>query len=132
MAARQATRRIRQPQMQQLIESHERCIVAAESGDHDSFINANKIFHETIIVSSRNRILIEQIRSVGTLTAVYRRYITHQSGRMLTSVREHQSILDAIGQHVSLLGEGLSDLLRDLADDDVSEKKMQPNYTPFF
>ena len=66
--------------------------------------------------------LREQMRSARLLTP-YRRQITFQPGRMLSSIREHEDILDAIRngdheraaslmrKHVNTLAIGVSDFL---------------------
>jgi DNA-binding GntR family transcriptional regulator len=124
MAARQAARRMRPDQRQRLEKTHLTCAVRAEAGDHEGFYRENLLFHEIISEGSQNRVLQEQIQAVAGLTATYRRFVTYRPGRMLSSIPEHEAITRAIlrgdgeaacqlmRQHVNLLGEGLSDLLR--------------------
>jgi DNA-binding GntR family transcriptional regulator len=129
MAARQAARRMRPDQRQRLEETHAACAARAEAGDHEGFYRDNQVFHEIIAEACQNRVLQEQVRAVSGLTAAYRRFVTYRPGRMLSSIPEHASIMQAIlrgdgegasllmRQHVNLLGEGLSDLLRYLEED---------------
>ncbi|MGA7325368.1 MAG: GntR family transcriptional regulator [Rhodomicrobium sp.] len=124
MAARQAARRISADQSRRLEQSHAQCAIFAQAADHEGFYRENIVFHEIIAESSRNRVLGEQLSAVSGLTAAYRRAVTYQPGRMLGSIPEHEAIMQAIiggdgeaacqlmRKHVSVLGEGLSDLLR--------------------
>jgi len=132
MAARQAARRITADQRRRLEQSHEACAMLAQAADHERFYRENFVFHEIIAESSRNRVLCEQVRAVSGLAAAYRRAVTYQPGRMLGSIPEHEAIMQAIfrgdgeaacqlmRQHVNLLGEGLSDLLRYLEQEPLA------------
>lgn len=134
MAARQAARRIRPHQREQLIASHERCTAFVEANDAEGFYIENLRFHALVLEASHNRILKEQMGTVRALTAPYRRYVTHQPGRMKGSITEHGNVIQAIlasdgdaaaqmmRDHVNLLGDGLSDLLHLMA----SEKEAMP------
>ena len=135
MAARQAARRIRPHQRKQIVESHERCSALAEANDAEGFYVENLRFHALILEASHNRILKDQMGTVRALTAPYRRYVTHQPGRMKASIIEHGNVVQAIlagegdaaaqmmRDHVNLLGDGLSDLLHLMA----SEKEAMPS-----
>ncbi|SFQ81761.1 DNA-binding transcriptional regulator, GntR family [Nitratireductor indicus] len=127
MAARQAARRILPEQREQLVESHERCAVLVAANDAEGFYVENLRFHALVLEASHNRILKDQMGTVRALTAPYRRYVTHQPGRMKASIVEHGNVVQAIlagdgdvaaevmRDHVNLLGEGLSDLLHLMA-----------------
>lgn len=133
MAARQAARRIRAEQRQELLRSHELCTACAEASDPEGFYEENLRFHAIVLDASHNRVLKDQIGTVRALTAPYRRYVTFQPGRMKASVPEHGAIVEAIingdgdeaarlmREHVNLLGEGLSDLLHLMASDENGE-----------
>ncbi|MBN8957506.1 MAG: GntR family transcriptional regulator [Rhizobiales bacterium] len=123
LASAQAARRIRSEQRTRLEAAHEVCAAAAKARDVDAFYEANLEFHETISVASHNRILHDELRRLTVKISPYRRTITYQPGRMDSSIPEHGQVMDAIFRgdgaaasqvmraHVTLLGEGLSDLL---------------------
>jgi DNA-binding GntR family transcriptional regulator len=127
MAARQAARRIKPEQREALQRHQDRCTERAMKNDPLGFYEANIEFHDTILTACHNRILQDQIRNVRVLTAPYRKQVTFQPGRMHESIPEHEAIMQAIfvgdgdgasrmmREHVNLLGEGLSDLLRAIA-----------------
>ena len=123
LASAQASRRIRPDQQRRLEVAHQACSVAAQAGDANGFYEANLEFHETISAASHNRILRDELRRLTVKISPYRRTITFQPGRMESSIPEHDQIMTAIFRgdatqasqvmrsHVTLLGEGLSDLL---------------------
>ena len=123
LASAQAARRIRPDQQSRLETAHQACSVAANIRDVDGFYEANLEFHETIAAASHNRILREELRRLNVKISPYRRTITFQPGRMESSIPEHEQIMQAIFRgdavqasqvmrsHVTLLGDGLSDLL---------------------
>lgn len=123
LASAQAARRIQPDQRHRLDVAHQACSAAAEAGDVDGFYEANLEFHETILFASHNRILQDELRRLTVKISPYRRTITYQPGRMDSSIPEHGDVMDAIFRgdaglaaqlmrsHVTLLGEGLSDLL---------------------
>lgn len=126
MAARQAARRLRPAQRQRLEESHRRCAELCAANDPDGFYEENLRFHDIIIEGSHNRVLQDQLRALRVLISPYRRHVTYQPGRMADSIPEHQAVMEAIFrndgeqarelmcQHVSLLSDGLGDLLHAL------------------
>ena len=123
LAAVQAARRISPEQRIRLQIAHEDCERAATAGNADGFYEANLEFHDAVAAASHNRILQEELHRLILRTSPYRRAITFQPGRMVGSIPEHSDVMEAIfrgdgaaaGQamrgHVTLLGEGLSDLL---------------------
>jgi DNA-binding GntR family transcriptional regulator len=123
LASAQAARRIRPDQRRRLEAAHQACSVAAQALDAGGFYEANLEFHETISAASHNRILQDELRRLTVKISPYRRTITFQPGRMESSIPEHDQIMVAIFRgdatqasqvmrsHVTLLGEGLSDLL---------------------
>jgi DNA-binding GntR family transcriptional regulator len=124
LASAQAARRIRPDQRLRLEAAHQACAVAAKASDVDGFYEANLEFHETISAASHNRILQDELRRLTVKISPYRRTITYQPGRMESSIPEHEQVMIAICRgeaaqaglvmraHVTLLGEGLSDLLQ--------------------
>jgi DNA-binding GntR family transcriptional regulator len=123
LASAQASRRIRPDQRDRLEAAHKACSAAADVRDVDGFYEANLEFHETIATASHNRVLGEELRRLTVKISPYRRTITFQPGRMESSIPEHEQIMQAIFRgdpaqasqvmrsHVTLLGDGLSDLL---------------------
>jgi len=123
MAARQAARRLRPEQHKQLEDSHRRCAERAAANDPVGFYEENLRFHDLIIEGSHNRVLQDQLRALRVLIAPYRRHVTYQPGRIADSIREHQAVMEAIfrhdgeqaqqlmRQHISLLSDGVGDLL---------------------
>jgi DNA-binding GntR family transcriptional regulator len=123
LASAQAARRIRPEQKARLQAAHRVCAETATAEDADAFYRANLDFHETIAAGSHNRILQEELRRLTLKVSPYRRTITYQPGRMHTSIPEHERVMEAILRgdglqaaqmmraHVTLLGEGLPDLL---------------------
>src|SRR6202521_3609673 len=128
LASAHAARRIRPEQRRRLETAHQACSVATQAHDADGFYEANLEFPETISAASHNRILHEELRRLTVKISPYRRTITFQPGRMESSIPEHDQVMVAIfrgdavqaGQvmrsHVTLLGEGLSDLLHFLRE----------------
>jgi DNA-binding GntR family transcriptional regulator len=123
LASAQAARRIRPDQRDRIEAAHQACSAAANVRDVDGFYEANLEFHEMIAVASHNRVLREELRRLTVKISPYRRSITFQPGRMESSIPEHEQIMQAIFRgdaaqasqvmrsHVTLLGDGLSDLL---------------------
>jgi DNA-binding GntR family transcriptional regulator len=123
LASAQAARRIRPDQRDRLEAAHQACSDAASVRGVDGFYEANLEFHELIAAASHNRILRDELRRLTVKISPYRRTITFQPGRMESSIPEHAQIMQAIFRgdpaqasqvmrsHVTLLGDGLSDLL---------------------
>ncbi len=123
IASSQAARRIQVEQRARLQAAHRACAEAAAAEDAELFYTANREFHEVIAAASHNRILQDELRRLTLKISPYRRTITYQPGRMHSSIPEHERVMDAILRgdgvqaaqmmraHVTLLGEGLSDLL---------------------
>jgi DNA-binding GntR family transcriptional regulator len=123
LASAQAARRILPEQKARLQAAHRVCAETATAEDADAFYRANLDFHETIAAGSHNRILQDELRRLTLKISPYRRTITYQPGRMHSSIPEHERVMEAILRgdgaqaaqmmraHVTLLGEGLSDLL---------------------
>lgn len=122
IAAEQAAGRITAKQLATLWEYQSSCETAHADHDVDAFCQANDLLHSAILDASGNSMLQEQMR-VGRVLSPYRRHITHQPGRIATSIEEHNAFLTAIGagdgtiaaqhmrSHVNALANGLSDFL---------------------
>lgn len=127
LAAAQAARRILPEQKETLQATQKDCAAAALAGDAEGFYLANLDFHDAISAASHNRVLQDHLRRLTVKTSPYRRIITYQSDRMKASIDEHNTIMEAIltgdsagaskamRSHVTLLGEGLSDLIHFLS-----------------
>jgi DNA-binding GntR family transcriptional regulator len=123
LASAQAARRMLPEQRARMQAAHRLCAEAAAIEDADAFYLANLDFHETIAAGSHNHILQDSLRRLTLKTSPYRRTITYQPGRMVSSIPEHERVMEAIlrgdgklasqmmRDHVTLLGEGLPDLL---------------------
>lgn len=123
LASAQAARRMQPDQKVRLQAAHAACARASDAEDVEGFYEANLVFHETIAAASHNRILQEELRRLTLKISPYRRTITYRPGRMQSSIPEHGQVMEAICRgegaeaarlmraHVTLLGEGLSDLL---------------------
>lgn len=128
MAARLAARRIRSDEREALLAAQGRCTEASERGNEYAFVVANAEFHDALIKASRNRILQDQLHTARLIVAPYRYLSTFRPGRMSSSIPEHQAVIDAVfagdggraatlmSEHVTLLGDQLSDLLRFLEE----------------
>lgn len=133
LAAAQAARRIQPRQKEQLQTTQAACTAATEAKDAEAFYLANIDFHEVISQASHNRALQDHLRRLTVKTAPYRHIITYQPERMKASIEEHVTIMEAIlagdstaaskamRAHVTLLGEGLSDLIHYLSRSEEEE-----------
>lgn len=84
----------------------------AERGDVVGLLRANTDFHETMVLSTRNRPLRNLMDSIRGPILVFRSAILHYSAEEREIVREHETILDAIAardpeQAASLIREHL-------------------------
>ncbi len=123
LCARLAARRTTPQQLAALREIHERLARVAAEGNPDKFYEINCEFHEAIYDASQSAYLAQQTRALRNRIAAYRRRVTDLAGRIDGTVREHQTILDAIARHdgetahaamrdhVGLLGDVMSDFI---------------------
>lgn len=79
-----------------LLVLHRRCEEVIETGDTDAYYEANRRFHEAIYAGSHNRHLEEMTRSLRNRVAAYRRIQLRHPGRLRSSWREHDAIVQAI------------------------------------
>lgn len=122
LASYQAASRITPEEVAFLWDCQAECSAAYDARDVDAFCAANDRLHEAILDASGNWMLHQQIR-VARVLGPYRRHITHQPGRMDSSLREHAAFIAAIEAgdatraadlmraHVNALAHGLSDFL---------------------
>ncbi|MGY3034346.1 DNA-binding GntR family transcriptional regulator [Bradyrhizobium sp. USDA 4354] len=123
LCARLAARRVSQAWSAEIDEIHQRLVAAGETGDIDLFYDINQEFHEAIYEASRNTFLADQTRKLRNQVAAYRRRVTRMPNRIADTVREHETIMQAIlahdperahsamRDHVNLLGDNLLDFL---------------------
>ena len=83
----------------------------------------NAEFHDLLYDAAHTHFLASQTRALRRRVAAYRRYVTHQPGRMAATIGEHERILEAIeradaeaafkaaSDHVNLLGDDLADFI---------------------
>jgi DNA-binding GntR family transcriptional regulator len=123
LCARFAARRVSQAWRAEISEIHQRLVAAGETGDIDVFYDINQEFHDAIYEASRNAFLADQTRKLRNQMAAYRRRVTRMPNRIADTVREHETIMQAIlahdperahstmRDHVNLLGDNLLDFL---------------------
>ncbi|GAB0120071.1 GntR family transcriptional regulator [Acidisoma sp. 7E03] len=123
LCARLAARRASPTQRAGLRAIHARLIEALAVGDPLPFYDINTEFHELLYDSSQTQFIATQTRALRRRVAAYRRYVTYQPGRMVTTIAEHGRILEAIEradadgafqaavEHVTLLGDDMADFI---------------------
>lgn len=123
LCARLAARRASPQKLKALEESHEACAKTVADNDPDAFLDANRVFHETLYAASSNQYLEDMTKALRNRVAPYRRYVTYYPGRMAASIPEHALVLDAIRrgdgeaahramrEHVNLLGDSFADFI---------------------
>jgi len=125
MCARQAARRMTEPERQVLLAAHHEC--EAARGDTDAYFYANERFHGAIYAGSHNGFLAEQTAQLQRRLRPYRRLQLRVRNRMANSFAEHESVVqallagdgaaaaEALRGHVSVQGERFGDLVASLA-----------------
>lgn len=123
LCAKLAARRATLAEKAALNAVHARLIEALSTGDPEVFYAVNSEFHDMLYDAAHTHFLAGQTRSLRRRLAAYRRYVTHQPGRMAATIGEHQRIIDAIeradaeaafsaaSEHVSLLGDDMADFI---------------------
>lgn len=123
LCARLAARRITTDQRERLSSIHQRLIEVSEAGEPDLFYRVNLEFHELIYAASRNAFLAEQTRSLRNRVGAYRRQVTHLPQRIVSTIEEHERVMQAIFSHdaeaahnamrghLTLLGDDLIDFI---------------------
>lgn len=123
LCARLAARRMTAEERARLRDAHRACEERLAACDQEGFFAANNEFHEIVFVGSHNAFVQQESRRLRNRVNPYRRYITHQPGRMTKSVAEHAAVVGAIeagdGEaahhlmriHLNVLGEGAADLI---------------------
>jgi DNA-binding GntR family transcriptional regulator len=135
LCARLAARRVSPEKLAALDDSHAACARTVAENDPAGFLEANRIFHETLYSASSNQYLEEMTKALRNRVAPYRRYVTYYPGRMAASIPEHAAVLDAIRrgdgdaahramrEHVNLLGDGFADFISAIPAADAGAKR---------
>lgn len=123
LCARYAARRATPEQRKQLLQIQEELKALVDSDNRDFFYQVNQRFHDALYDASNTHHLSTQTRLLRKRVSFYRRYVTYQPGRMLSTIGEHQAIIDAIQRndpeaafsaaatHVTLLQDDMVDLI---------------------
>jgi DNA-binding GntR family transcriptional regulator len=126
MCGRLAARRISDSERRALTDAQEACAREAARGDADAYYYENERFHNVIYDACHNAFLAEQARLLHKRLKPYRRLQLRLRNRIPASLKEHQSIVDAIldgdgeraeqmlREHVLIQGERLSDFVTTL------------------
>jgi len=127
MCGRMAARRMTDADRQELLEAHDACEEAHDSGDPDAYYHKNERFHLAIYAASHNIFLIEEAAALHRRLSAYRRLQVRVRNRMRTSFLEHSAIVEAIiagdgdlaadllRKHIIVQGERFADLIASLS-----------------
>ena len=128
MCARLASRRISEPQADELRALLKGCADAQRSGDPDTYFRANERFHDGLYQTSHNAFLMQQTRQLRTRLTPYLRLQLGARNRPAKSLEEHRVIVNCIlagdecaaeakaKDHVKIQGERFADLVAALGD----------------
>jgi DNA-binding GntR family transcriptional regulator len=126
LCAKLAARRATVAEKAALRSIHARLTKTLKANDPESFYAVNQEFHDVLYDAAHAQFIAGQTRGLRRRVAAYRRYVTHQPGRMAATIGEHQRILDAVeradaeeafkaaSEHVSLLGDNMADFIASL------------------
>ncbi|NJP36063.1 GntR family transcriptional regulator [Alkalicoccus luteus] len=81
------------------------CIHEARTGSNEEIMAANKRFHDLIVHSSRNKVLIETIERMQSIIFLFRRTVVYHKRPHL--IDEHEEIFQAIEARDPALAEQL-------------------------
>jgi DNA-binding GntR family transcriptional regulator len=127
LCARLSARRMTLAERQQLREIHKIGARHVAAKNYEEFFENNNEFHEAIFIGSKNGFLLGEARRLRNRVNPHRRYITFQPGSMARSIKEHETIIEAIERndddvahqlmrsHVNMLGEGVADFIASLS-----------------
>jgi DNA-binding GntR family transcriptional regulator len=71
-------------------------VVAAEAGDLIAYIEADRVFHVTVLAYSGNQKLVEVVSDLRSQTRLLGLTPLVESGRLLPSATEHHELLDLV------------------------------------
>lgn len=118
-----AARRITETMQSELEKAHEVCVQEAAKGDADAYYYANERFHHLIYGACQNSFLAEQAAQLHSRLRPYRRLQLRARTRIVKSLSEHQSVIEAIRSgdseraerllqsHILIQGERLADFI---------------------
>jgi DNA-binding GntR family transcriptional regulator len=118
-----AARRITEPMQRELETAHEDCVREALQENADAYYYANERFHHVIYKACQNAFLAEQAQHLHARLKPYRRLQLRARSRVVSSLAEHQGIVDAIRagdgdraerllrEHILIQGERLADFI---------------------
>ena len=127
MCGRLAARRMSDGDHAALLQAHEACKAACQSGDSDAYYHQNELFHYAIYAGSHSGFLTEQSTAMHRRLRPYRRLQLRVRNRVANSFNEHSGIVDALlagdaeqaserlRAHILVQGERFTDLLASLA-----------------
>jgi len=128
LAARLAARRMIEPEIADLEQSHIACTNFAHANDFDGYYNENSRFHSKIYKGSKNKFLLQEATRLHAVLHPYRRMQLRARNRMKESLSEHETVFQAIKtgdgvaaqqamiSHVKIQGESFNDFLAALRD----------------
>ncbi|MGH1359777.1 MAG: GntR family transcriptional regulator [Burkholderiaceae bacterium] len=128
LAARLAARRMPASQRKLLKDANKACRLAAKNDDPAAYGEANRIFHEIIYDGSLNEVLARQLRAMRLRMRHPRRALFDRPRRMVNSLAEHQTLLEAIvrgdedaafeimTEHISSGGNVYADSIAEMSD----------------
>ncbi|MFK4533460.1 DNA-binding GntR family transcriptional regulator [Bradyrhizobium ottawaense] len=123
LCAKLAARRASHGEKAALRAIQQRLSASVGEGNEEAFYAINQEFHELLYEASHTDFISAQTRALRKRLAVYRKNVTFQTGRMAATIAEHERIIQAIeegnpeaafraaSEHVSLLGDGMADLI---------------------
>jgi DNA-binding GntR family transcriptional regulator len=94
------------PKLRQLAED---IVVAAEAGDLIAYIEADRVFHVTLLAYSGNQKLVDVVSDLRSQTRLLGLTPLVESGRLVPSATEHHDLLDLVEAGD---GEGAEQLMR--------------------
>ena len=94
------------PRLRRLAED---IVVAAEAGDLIAYIEADRVFHVTLLAYSGNQKLVDVVSDLRSQTRLLGLTPLVESGRLLPSATEHHELLDLVEAGD---GEGAEQLMR--------------------
>ncbi len=126
LCARLAARRITNKELEYLQKTHLECKVKEIIENPDLYYYKNEEFHIALYRASHNDFLIEQAINLHKRLSSFRRLQLRVRGRIESSLKEHEEIIEAIikgdselasklaREHIIVQGERFSDLLASL------------------
>jgi len=106
-AARLVAERITDVEVSELQSILDEARLAAEKGDLTLLVMKDVDFHAVMCEATRNPHLTDSMMRVHRLAVRFARYAYDRGAPALTSVEEHQRILDALASHAPDEAEGL-------------------------